>query len=365
MKIFAELFPSEVKNPKSGEQGIPTACREGYLNKDNRKTYNEQLNWLKNLTDNGPIWSRSRLYNCMGQQRSLPLAKWKQYDIEISKRLFSLWGNGEVKEDTLLVSKSKKQGIICNILACCACLKYNLHEWFGQVLDEISKNAVKIYPVLLRKLNITDNEFQVQHLKREVFHLDGINFSVQLHKVATGSLYMPYGLHEFNLARALMWFFKNYQFGLIACSKQCLAFGFAVDTDHGFFMFDSYDEVKQFSPHILRTNHLQILLYCLILSLNVPKENEKFTIYALDIQMEDVKKVMPIKRLSFNFNEAPSRREMKESPTPTSSTGRGTFQMGKCNVGSSNSQKSKINARKMFGTAKKSYPLSSQGKLKK
>ncbi|XP_073821213.1 uncharacterized protein isoform X2 [Musca autumnalis] len=304
MKMFSHQFANEGRNLKIIEGGIPTACREGYLNKDNMKTFNEQLHWLNGLQETGPIWCRSRHFNCVGQKRYEAESTLGNFDVEISRRLFSLWGNSEYHKNILDQFKnSSKPQMISSILSCCACLKYNLNEWSPEVMDEIVKNATKLYPDLLRKLNITDNGFQLIHLNNQMLKLEGINFYVQFHKVTSGNLYMPFGSHVFNLARALMWFFKYYQFGLLMCQNQCLAFGYAVDMDHGFFMYSCQADGKQTNSHILRTNHLQILLYCLILTLNVNKENEKFTIYALGIQMQEGKKEAPIKKLSFNLKD--------------------------------------------------------------
>ncbi|XP_023304505.2 uncharacterized protein LOC111686376 [Lucilia cuprina] len=271
---------------------IPIACQYGNLcSNDTHRIHNENANWLTERKDKLPIWSRLKPINCAGQSRQMMYSKDKDYEIEIPGRLLSIFGT--ISQQTSLNNKMKNMEnyqLVGNILALCAALSCNFLNWSINLLDKIMTKATQLYPELLRRLNITDKEFNYSHLN-QFYQFENTDYQVQVQQVATGYLYIRYGLNEFNLARALTWFFRNYQFGLLKCCNRTLAFGFTFDTNYGFFMFDCHSrefplfENQQTTSYILRTHHLQILLYCLIMTLNISTEMMKFYIYNVDIRI--------------------------------------------------------------------------------
>uniref|UniRef100_A0A1B0AAK1 Uncharacterized protein n=1 Tax=Glossina pallidipes TaxID=7398 RepID=A0A1B0AAK1_GLOPL len=274
-----------------GMSDIPRPCQQSSLCMDDDKVVcNEQMDWLK-LDEKLPIWSRLKVVNCVGNLRELIYER--NYMIEIPDRLWSLWGNSDIQtvigRDMLTV---KGHDLVSSILALCVSLKHNLNSWTPRLLDNIVAKGSEIFLEMIQKHNMTDVTFNEKFLTASYLFDDTI-FNVKVQPAASGYVYVPFGRGEYNMSRALVWFFKNYQFGLVHCNFRVLAIGYAVDINNGFFMYDGQSKGPplmadgEYNSYVLRTGHLQILLYCIIVALNVIQDNVKFDIYTVDIETDE------------------------------------------------------------------------------
>uniref|UniRef100_A0A1A9VA51 Uncharacterized protein n=1 Tax=Glossina austeni TaxID=7395 RepID=A0A1A9VA51_GLOAU len=274
-----------------GMSDIPRPCQQSSLCMDDDKVVcNERIDWLK-LDKGLPIWSRLKIANCVGILRELLYER--NYMIEIPDRLWSLWGNSDIQtiigRDMFTV---KGHDLVSSVLSLCVSLKYNLNSWTPRLLDNIVEKGSEIFLEMIQKHNMTDVTFNEKFLTTAYFFDDTI-FNVKVQPAASGYVYVPFGRGEYNMSRALVWFFKNYQFGLVHCNFRVLAIGYAVDINNGFFMYDCQSKGRplmaegEYNSYVLRTGHLQILLYCIIVALNVIHDNVKFDIYTVDIEPDD------------------------------------------------------------------------------
>uniref|UniRef100_A0A1A9VCG3 Uncharacterized protein n=1 Tax=Glossina austeni TaxID=7395 RepID=A0A1A9VCG3_GLOAU len=266
---------------------IPDPCQFTSLClQDDKNVRDEKMSWLFRMEKNIPIWSRLLHTNCVGHLRDLEFNMDHNYGIEIPNRLWSLWGSDEVHSIIAEAMPISKGYVMINsVLALCASLKYNLNVWSVKLMDTIVTKGLRILKEILQKNCLSDAKFHIDYLIASYIFLDTI-FRVDIQSVVSGSLYT---CGRYNLARTLMWFFKTYQFGLILCNGRILAIGYAVDVNNSFFVYDCQNKGApllkdgRHNSYLLRTNHLQILLYCIIVALNVNHKNIKFTIYAVDI----------------------------------------------------------------------------------
>lgn len=294
-----ELILSEIRqqfvNISKDMADIPTPCQYRYLNADDDKSVlNESREWLKEYDEHIPLWSRLKPTNCVGHVRNLPTAKHKAYDVEVPSRLISLWGNTSSFANVLRhVDDKINFKKICCILVCCAALKKNVDLWTSQLLDEIALKAANIFMEKMKEHNAAKKQFLFKSLDGSYQWSNAI-YHVQLTEVASGYLYMPYGQDQFNLARALRYFFNQYQFGLFQCNQRTLAIGYAVDTSFGYFMYDCESfgspllAKNEQNSYILRASHLQILVYSIIKTLDIHQTLIKFIIHRMDIESEDI-----------------------------------------------------------------------------
>uniref|UniRef100_A0A1B0BLE9 Uncharacterized protein n=1 Tax=Glossina palpalis gambiensis TaxID=67801 RepID=A0A1B0BLE9_9MUSC len=266
---------------------IPDPCQFTSLClKDDKNVRDEKMDWLLRMEKNIPIWSRLLHTNCVGHLRDMEFNMEHNYGVEIPNRLWSLWGSDEVHSAIAESMPVTKGYVMVNsILALCASLKYSLNVWSVQLMDTIVIKGLKILKEILKKNYLSDAKFHIDYLIASYIFLDTI-FRVNIQSVTSGYLY---GGGQYNLARTLMCFFKDYQFGLISCNDRFLAIGYAVDVNNSFFMYDCQNKGGSLlkdgrhNSYLLRTNHLQILLYCVVVALNVHHKNGKFTIYTVDI----------------------------------------------------------------------------------
>uniref|UniRef100_A0A1B0FID7 Uncharacterized protein n=1 Tax=Glossina morsitans morsitans TaxID=37546 RepID=A0A1B0FID7_GLOMM len=301
-----------------GMSDIPRPCQQSSLCMDDDKVVcNEQMDWLK-LDEKLPIWSRLKVVNCVGNLRELVYER--NYMIEIPDRLWSLWGNSDIQtvigRDMCTV---EGHDLVSSILALCASLKHNLNSWTPRLLDNIVAKGSEIFFEMIQKHNMTDVTFNEKFLTASYLFDDTI-FNVKVQHAAFGYVYVPFGRGEYNMSRALVWFFKNYQFGLVHCNFRILAIGYAVDINNGFFMYDCQSKGPplmaegEYNSYILRTGHLQILLYCIIVALNVIQDNVKFDIYTVDIETDEkliAKLTRSIKHDLKSTSKYPGRKEKK------------------------------------------------------
>ncbi|XP_055845210.1 uncharacterized protein LOC129911430 [Episyrphus balteatus] len=249
---------------------------------DNLCTHPEEIEWLDNYP-NLVIWSRLNRSNAVKQIRGAPLTKDKNFDIEIPKKLFSLWGSIHPLSSVFGESRNK-QHLAINVVACYVAILYRVNDWNTQIIDSIVINGNDYYNESVSSITRKDYEISLEHLNT-VFQNGYINLNVHLESVVYGYLYAK-GRNELNLAAALGYFFTYNQYGIVQCMKRSLAIG---KIESGYFMFECQSHGHPLFPagegaaYVLRTTQLQVLLYCIVMTLNNSFYNSQFTIHKVEI----------------------------------------------------------------------------------
>ncbi|KAI8121468.1 hypothetical protein FF38_11320 [Lucilia cuprina] len=269
---------------------VPVPCQECQLNADGCLR-SESIEWLWDLKDKIPIWSRLNEINTCGFKRKLPMSMTKNFDIEIKNRLWSLWSRKRKHKVKNRKSKSSnKSYMAASVIALCTAKVIRLNIWNSQLMDCIYENGRKFYKESLKKSLCSSSEFQLENLNTNC-SMEGIQFHVCLKTVQQGRLYSIPLKCQPNLAYALIQFFSSYQYGLLECNNRILSLGFIDGPSGGYFMYDAQSKDNPLFPkdisgtYLLRTNHLQVLLYCLIISLNVSYINAPFCLHHLKINV--------------------------------------------------------------------------------
>ncbi|KAH8365777.1 hypothetical protein KR093_004368 [Drosophila rubida] len=251
---------------------------------------NESLGWLE-LENCLPVWSRMNRRNTAGKYRNLPLSKLKKYDVEIEGRLWSLWGNLHPEAPVFEDLNRGRQYLGIYVIACCAASVYNLMDWSAQLLDTLVVSGDKYFTESIAQINKEDYEFSLENLNIDCA-LEAINFVVHIEHVCYGKLYRVPAFNRMNLSEALIYFFSHYQYGIVMVRKRALAIGFCPGHDGGYFMYDCQEKDQPLFPkqqgasYLLRTRHLQVLLYCIVVTLNVPFYNIDFSIHKVEMLRE-------------------------------------------------------------------------------
>lgn len=267
---------------------VPVACQECQLNADGC-IISEIVDWLLGLQDKIPIWSRLLDINTSGFVRKLPLSMTKSYDIEVEGRLWSLWAT---KRKVRSHHKFSKSYIAITVMALCTARVMSLNGWNSCLMDIIKRNGRLYFKESLKRAACCRREFQLENLLNEC-NLEGIRFALNLKTNQKGLLYSTPLDCQPNLALALIHFFQCHQFGLLECCNRLLGFGFIEGAQGGYFMYDAQSFSEPIfprdtaAPYLLRTNHLQVLLYCLVVALNVCHLHVGFCLHHVDIVVQN------------------------------------------------------------------------------
>ncbi|KAI8042376.1 uncharacterized protein LOC128262095 [Drosophila gunungcola] len=245
-----------------------------------------------------PLWSRLLDHNAEGQPRrssdSGSVVKEDSYEVEISNRLWSLWGTSQqVKPEETGTSLESLSGsaspsgktLACCVLACCAGSFHSLDSWDSRLLDMILLNGQSYYEESLAARQRRD---LVGALSLETLNtsccLDGRHFWLDIEKFSSGKLY-----HKTkSLGAALSVFFaRHLQTGILQLRDQALAFGFIPEFASGgaFFLFHCQAKGAplfkdcESAPYVLRMRQLQQLLNCMLITLDERRHNVPFRIY--------------------------------------------------------------------------------------
>lgn len=254
----------------------------------------EKIEWITK-TKTIP-WSRLEKFNSDGDERYTAAAKWKEYDVEMERKLYSLWGNIHISMKGFK-PYAGKQHLACCIVAIIMSHIFNIDEWSSRLLDSIVIFGHKYLKELLdekpelKELSINDlNGF---------CNLEGFTYKVDLQLEIYGELYDD-NRHQFNLNRALDYAFKERKFSgvILLCAGRSLAIG--NNKNRTFFMFDcqsvggSLFKPSQGTSYVLKCCCMKILLACIILTLNIKQHGVKFYLYSLqasEVQAEEIQVV--------------------------------------------------------------------------
>ncbi|XP_017957114.1 uncharacterized protein LOC108651743 [Drosophila navojoa] len=259
------------------------------------KAKNESISW-QNLEGCLPAWSRRYQRNTTGHYREEPVSKLNEFDIEIEDRLWSLWGSLHPEAPVFPSKFRGRQYLAIYVVACCAASVFNLMDWSGRLLDTIVVNGNKYFEESCAQIKAKDYEFSLENLNIDCT-LESIKFVVHIEHVCYGKLYCVPTFNRMNLSEALSYFFAHYRFGIVKVRKRALAIGLCPDPGEGYFMYDCQAKdlplfpKQQGASYLLRTRHLQVLLYCIVVTLDVPITNVKFSIHKVEMMREGEEEV--------------------------------------------------------------------------
>lgn len=254
------------------------------LGKFNKTTADEKIDWVTR-TKSIP-WSRLEKFNFNGLERGSPLSKFKEYDIEIDRKLYSLWGNihPNMKHFKRLTGK---QHLPCCIVALVMAQLYHIDEWTSLLLDSIVVHGTNFLK------NVIENKTQENELSIDDFvgicKMDSFNFKVNLQLEIVGQLYDDIKGH-INLNMALDYAFVDKKLSgvILLCAGRFLAIG--NHENKTFFMYDCQSQggplfkTSQGTTYVLKCCCMKILLASIVLTLSIKQHAVKFHLYSVPIE---------------------------------------------------------------------------------
>lgn len=249
-------------------------------------TANEKIDWIcscKNIP-----WSRLLVKNDMGFERSLSETKWKDFNVEMENKLYSLWGSININQKAFQQHVGKHH-MACSITALVMAHMYNINEWNPILLDSIVIHGGKFFLDTVQKLTQPNYQLKIDDFNGTC-SINKFQFSVNVQHVLFGHLYDD-DERNFNLNRALDYAFryKNLPGVILQCAGRNLAIGNIENRDY--FMFDCQSfghplfAPNEGTAYVLKCCCLKVLLACVVLTLNVKRHTIDFHLYAINTQM--------------------------------------------------------------------------------
>ncbi|KAH8334803.1 hypothetical protein KR074_010251 [Drosophila pseudoananassae] len=248
----------------------------------------ESLTWL--VPHNSlPIWSRRLSCNLEGCQRHTEAARWRNYDVEVAGRLWSLWGGLHPCAPWFHSTVRGRQTLAVCVVACCAASTFHsLGMWSPKLLDAIVLNGDRYHRTSVEQSQRWDHRLGVGDMCVQCEFQD-LRFFVQMELVAFGQVYSDPASTVMGLLEGLNYFFTRYQWGVLECQEQRLAFGHSSSREGGYFLYDCSAWDSPLFPdnmgasYALRATELQVLLYCIVVTLNIRRRNVEFRLYNVDL----------------------------------------------------------------------------------
>jgi hypothetical protein len=249
----------------------------------------EKIEWITN-TETIP-WSRLEPRNAMNVERYLSISKWKEFDVEMDNKLYSLWGNVHPGMKIFKIHAGK-QHLTCAVISLVMAHMYNIDEWDAILLDSIVAHGHKYHLESISEIQQPNHQLKIEDL-RPICSINNFAFDVKIKPIINGTLYEE-NRRSFNLNRALNYVFRhrNLPGVILQCNGKFLAVGNVNNRD--FFVFDSQAHgpplfsFNQGTSYVLKCCCLKVLLACIVLTLNTKRHNVPFHVYAVDAQMADV-----------------------------------------------------------------------------
>ncbi|XP_032573973.1 uncharacterized protein LOC6616599 [Drosophila sechellia] len=237
----------------------------------------ESMTWLT-PSNCLPIWSRRLGRNVEGCQRHCDATRSQNFDVELTGRLWSLWGGLHPRAPWFDGKVRGRQTLGCCVVACCVASTFrHLGEWSGKLLDAIVVNGDRYYRA------------SVEQSQRWDLHLGVDDTWCNLSWWPSGTSIVPQPAPEhMSLLEGLNYFFTRFQFGVLECQERRFSFGHSSSRDGGYFLFDcsAWDDPlfpdDMGASYVLLAKQLQMLLYCVVVTLNVRRRNVEFRLYNVD-----------------------------------------------------------------------------------
>lgn len=226
----------------------------------------ESMTWLT-PSNCLPIWSQRLGRNCVA-------ARSQNFDVELTGRLWSLSGGLHPRAPWFDRKVRGHQTLGCCVVACCVASTFrHLGEWSGKLLDAIVVNGNRYFRA------------SVEQSERWDLHSGVDDARCNLSWWPSGS---P-ASREMSSLEGLNYFFTRFQFGLLECQERRFSFGHSSSRDGGYFLFDCSAWAEALFPddmgafYVMLAKHLQMLLYCVVVTLNVRRRNVEFRLYNVDV----------------------------------------------------------------------------------
>ncbi|CAO1429374.1 unnamed protein product [Diamesa serratosioi] len=285
---------------------------------------NETINWT--CEKQTLPWSRLLECNSMKIDRKMEKAKWKDFNIEIDNRLYSLWGNIHPNLKSFGINAGK-QHIACCVTASVMSYIYNIDEWNATILDSIVIDGNNYFNESVKHLKCANYQMKYEDLAKFCI-ISNFKFAIEVKSVLYGQLY-DMNDKRFNLRRALDYFFiaKNNRCGILQCGQRCLTiFNF---NNKDYFMYDcqSYGmplfSSNQGTTYVLKCCCLKILLQCLVMTMNVQCHNKQFNLYSVKMKLDSIlpqsfvcNNINPYDGTIIQSSKEVLTEEIEESTTP-------------------------------------------------
>jgi hypothetical protein len=225
------------------------------------------------------------------------MKKWKEYNVVIDNKLFSLYGN---VHPSMNLNKSHvgKQYLACSVLALVMAQLYDINEWDNILLDTIVAQGNKYHEETVSKIKEKSHRLRVNELSK-VCNIDDLMFEIKVETISYGILYddqIENHSTPNNLNRNLQYVFNDLKLPgvLMQCDGKYLAIGNVDNQDY--YMFDCQSQgfpmfaPQQSKPYILKCCCMKILVACIVLTLNVKRNNVKFFFYEVKSKFLGVKR---------------------------------------------------------------------------
>jgi hypothetical protein len=247
-------------------------------------TADEKIEWLTR-TKSIP-WSRLEKFNFDGLERGTHEIKFKDFDIEVDRKLYSLWGNihPNMKYFKQLAGK---QHLPCCIVALIMAQLYYIDEWNSSLLDSIVIQGTNFLKNIVQNKQ-TENELSLDDFNG-ICSINNFNFQVNLQLEIFGQLYDDEKAHV-NLNKALNYAFVERKLSgvILLCAGRFLAIG--NHENKTFFMYDCQSQggplfkPSQGTTYVLRCCCMKILLASIVLTLNIKQHGVKFHLYSVPMK---------------------------------------------------------------------------------
>lgn len=218
-------------------------------------------------------------------------AKWKEFDIEINNRLYSLWGNIHPNLKSFGINAGK-QHIACCVTASVMSYIYNIDEWNATILDSIVIEGNNYFNESVKNLKCVNYQMKYEDLSKFCI-IKNFKFAVEVKSVLYGQLY-DMNDKMFNLKRALDYFFiaKNNRCGILQCGQRCLAIFNFKNKDYYMYDCQLYGmplfSSNQGTTYVLKCCCLKIMLQCLVMTMNVQCHNKQFNLYSVKMKLDSI-----------------------------------------------------------------------------
>lgn len=261
------------------------------------ETENEKIDWVTR-TKTIP-WSRLEKFNADGEERYTSVAKWKEFDVEMARKLFSLWGNIHPAMKHFK-PYAGKQHLACCTVAIIMSHIFKIDEWSSHLLDSIVIYGDKYLRELL------NDKPDLKELSMDDLNgtcsLEGFKYNVQLQLEIFGQLYED-NRHQFNLNRALDYVFREKKLSgvILLCAGRSLAIGNYENKN--FFMYDCQSfggplfKPSQGTTYVLKCCCMKILLACVVLTLDIKQHGIKFHLYSVQATENEMKMTNDAKKV--------------------------------------------------------------------
>lgn len=273
----------------------------------------EEVRWLNAMQSTTTMmvpWSRRLTHNLQNVQRYTESARWKSFDCELNGELYSLWSH--LHPDAALFDPQYRgrQFVGIYLIAACMAAIYPLEEWNEQLMDYTVIVGDRYFARKMATIQTPEHEVQLEDLCGKV-NLSAFRVCIGLKPVLFGTMYGGQQTSDFNLRKALLYFFREpvgRRFGVMQCFRKSLAFG---RTEKGqYFMVDCISrdgplfQAWQGGAYVLMCSSLRRLLHCIVLTLRVPCYNVEFTMHCVNcvVSAKDMHKRAGERKIRFMKN---------------------------------------------------------------